>query len=71
MVMTTMVIIIPTAAAVSSKGKPHGRRGMPGAITRAMPAREGVGAWERVRASGQLFGILRTIMPRIGHNTDT
>jgi hypothetical protein len=32
--------------------------------------REGVGTWERARGSGRLFGILRTIMLRIGHNTD-
>ena len=43
MVMTIMVIIIPptTAAAVSSKGDPHYRQGVPGATTRAMDATEG------------------------------
>jgi hypothetical protein len=70
MVMTTMVIITPAAAAVGSKGEPHDRRGVPGETMRPMGGREGVSAWERVRASGRLFGILRTIMLRIGHNTD-
>jgi hypothetical protein len=40
------------------------------ATTRPMAGREGVGTWERARAPPRLFGILRTIMLRIGHNTD-
>jgi hypothetical protein len=54
-----------TAAAVSSKGNPTIDEVLPGDTRQG-----GVGVWERVRASGQLFSILRTIMPRIGHNTD-